>query len=299
MIGRETMELRLLRYFLAVAREENITRAAESLHITQPSLSKQLMELEQELGKQLFIRGKRKITLTEEGVLLRKRADEILMLCEKTEREIAQDSDLIGGIISIGGAQSSTVAQATAQIADRYPRVQFQFFNGDAETLMEKLDHGTLDFGILIEPVDIVKYEHLPLKETDEWGLLMRKDCPLAEKDAIRPADIQNLPLILPQRIGLQRELSAWSGIATERLNIIATFDILFNNPSLLIKNGLGYAFALNNLVDTSESQTLCFRPFEPAIKIQYGLAWKRYQVFSKAAEKFIEQLRELVDNHS
>jgi DNA-binding transcriptional LysR family regulator len=151
------MELRLLRYFLAVAREENITRAAESLHITQPSLSKQLIELEQELGKQLFIRGKRKITLTEEGVLLRKRADEILMLCEKTRREIAQDSDLIGGVISIGGTQSTVVAQATSLIADRYPGVKFQFFNGDAETLMERLDHGTLDFSILIEPVDLVK----------------------------------------------------------------------------------------------------------------------------------------------
>lgn len=289
------MELRLFRYFLAVVREENITRAAESLHITQPSLSKQLMELEQELGKQLFIRGKRKITLTEEGVLLRKRADEILMLCEKTQREIAQDSDLIGGVISIGGAQSPVVAQATTMIADRHPGVTFQFFNGDAETLMEKLDHGTLDFGILIEPVDIVKYDHLPLKETDEWGLLMRKDCSLASKEVIRPEDIQNIPLILPQRIGLQRELSAWSGIATEHLNTIATFDILFNNPPLLIKNGLGYAFALRTLVDISESSTLCFRPLEPAIMIQYGLAWKRYPVFSKATEKFIEQMKALV----
>jgi DNA-binding transcriptional LysR family regulator len=290
------MELRLLRYFLAVAREENITRAAEVLHITQPSLSKQMMELEQELGKQLFIRGKRKITLTDEGVLLRKRADEILMLCDKTQREIAQDSDLIGGVISIGGAGSSAVAQATALIANRYPGVKFQFLNGDAETLMERLDHGTLDFGILIEPVDIVKYDHLPLKETDEWGLLMRKDCALASKEVIRPEDIQGIPLILPQRIGLQRELSAWSRIAAEHLNTIATFDILFNNPSLLIKNGLGYAFALRTLVDTSESSTLCFRPLEPAIKIQYGLAWKRYPVFSKAAEKFIEQLKELVE---
>ena len=162
--------------------------------------------------------------------------------------------------------------------------------------MTEKLDHGTLDFGILIEPVDIVKYEHLPLKETDEWGLLMRKDCSLASKEVIRPEDIQDIPLILPQRIGLQRELSAWSGIAAEHLNTIATFDILFNNPSLLIKNGLGYAFALRTLVDTSESSTLCFRPLEPAIKIQYGLAWKRYPVFSKAAEKFIEQLKELVE---
>lgn len=290
------MELRLLRYFLAVAREEKITRAAETLHITQPSLSKQLMELEEELGKQLFIRGKRKITLTEEGVLLRKRADEILMLCEKTKREIAQDADLIAGQISIGGAQSSTVAHTTAVIADRHPGVTFQFLNGDAETLTEKLDNGSLDFGILIEPVDLVKYEHLPLNETDEWGFLMRKDCPLAAKEVIRPEDIHGVPLILPQRIGLQRELSDWSGIPTEQLNTIATFDILFNNPSLLIKNGLGCAFALRSLVDTSESRTLCFRPLEPAVKIQYGLAWKRYPIFSKAAEKFVEEVRRTVD---
>ena len=292
------MELRLLRYFLAVAREENITRAAEVLHITQPSLSKQLMELELELGKQLFIRGKRKITLTEEGILLRKRADEILMLCEKTQQEISQDSDLISGVISIGGAQSYAVAQTTAHIAAKYPGVQFQFYNGDAETLMEKLDHGTLDFGILIEPIDIVKYEHLPLKETDKWGLLMQKDCALASQKVIRPEDIQNIPLILPQRIGLQRELSTWTGTAAEHLNIIATFDILFNNPALLIKNGLGYAFALNSLVDTIESPTLCFRPLEPAINIQYGLAWKRYPVFTKAAEKFIEELKEIVSGN-
>lgn len=290
------MELRLLRYFLAVVREENITRAAEALHIAQPSLSKQLMELEKELGQQLLIRGKRKITLTEEGMLLRKRAEEILMLCEKTEHEIAHNSDLISGAISIGGAQSVTVAQATSQMAAMYPEVQFQFYNGDAETIMERLDNGSLDFGILIEPVDIVKYEHVPLKEKDIWGLLMRRDCRLAEKDVIRPEDIQNIPLILPQRIGLQRELSEWSGIAGEELNIIATFDILFHNPSLLIRNGLGYAFALNTLVDVSESQTLCFRPFEPQIKVEYGLAWKRYQVFSKAARKFMEQIKKCVD---
>lgn len=204
---------------------------------------------------------------------------------------------MISGVISIGGAQSNIIAQATAQIAASHPVIQFQFFNGDAETLMERLDHGTLDFGILIEPIDIVKYEHLPLNEIDELGLLMRKDCLLAKKEVIHPKDIENLPLILPQRIGLQRELSTWAGISSEHLNIIATFDVLFNNPSLLIKNGLGYAFALNSVLDTIESQTLCFRPLEPAIKIQYGLAWKRYQVFSKAGEKFVEQVREIIFN--
>lgn len=286
------MELRVLRYFLAVAREENITRAAKTLHITQPSLSKQLMELEQELGKQLFIRGKRKITLTEDGILLRKRADEILTLCEKTEKEIALGSESIGGTISIGGAQSLAVAQTTSHIAQIYPDVNFKFYNGDAEMLMEKLEHGTLDFAILIEPIDIVKFDHLPLKETDEWGLLMRKDCHLAKKDVICPTDIQDIPLIMPQRVGLQRELSIWSGFDTEHLNVIATFDILFNNPSLLVKNGLGYALALKTLADTYDKQSLCFRPLQPARKIEYGLAWKRYPAFSKAAEKFLDYLK-------
>ena len=159
------MELRLLRYFLAVAQEENITRAAEQLHIAQPSLSKQMMELEQEFGKKLFIRGKRKIALTEEGILLRKRATEILMLCEKTEREITQVSAMVGGELAIGGGSSATVAQTIARMAKKYPNVRYQILNGDAEKIAEHLEHGTLDFGILLEPVDLTKYEHLLLPE--------------------------------------------------------------------------------------------------------------------------------------
>lgn len=286
------MEIRLLRYFLTVAREENITRAAEVLHITQPSLSKQLMELEQELGKKLLIRRKRKISLTEEGILLRKRADEIIMLCEKTEREISRDFHMVNGEISIEGAHSASVADAILSMRNKYPGVRFHLSNGDAEEIMERLDHGTLDFGILIEPVDLVKYEHLPLPETDEWGLMMHADSPLAQKSEISPNDIRDIPLIVPQRIGLQRELSAWSGLEIEHLNIIATFDILFNNPLLLLKRGLGYAFALKSLAVNQENQSLCFRPLIPAIKIQYGLAWKRYPVFSKAAEKFVKELK-------
>lgn len=291
------MELRLLRYFLAVAREENITRAAKSLHIAQPSLSKQLMELEQELGKQLFIRGKRKITLTEAGILLRKRANEIILLCEKTAQDIARDSDLIGGEISIAGASSDTVARAVSNMLSQYPNVKFHLLNGDAEKIAEYMEHGILDFAILLEPVDITKYEHLPLRETAVWGIYMRKDCPLAGKEAVQPQDIKGIPLIMPQRIGLQRELSVWSGFEIETLNIIATFDILFNSPALLIKNGIGYAFALNTLIDTSESNTICFRPLDPPLKNQYGLVWKRYPVFSKAAEKFIEEVKRCQTN--
>lgn len=286
------MDIRLLRYFLAVAREGNITRAAESLHIAQPSLSKQMMELEDELGKQLFIRGKRKITLTEEGSLLRKRAVEIVNLCDKARREIAQDSARIGGEVSIGGGLSLIVAEAIYRMSAKYPNVKFQFINGDAEKITEYLEHGTLDFGVFIEPVDIAKYEHLVLQEIACWGLLMRRDCALAKNTFIRPKDIEDIPLIMPQRVGLQRELSLWSEVELEKLNIIATFDLLFNTPMLLLKRGVGYAFVLNTLADTKESKTLCFRPLDPPIKCKHGLVWKRYPIFSKAAEKFIEEVK-------
>lgn len=293
------MELRLLRYFLSVAQEENITRAAEQLHIAQPSLSKQMMELEQELGKKLFIRGKRKITLTEEGVLLRKRAAEILMLCEKTEREIAQASSMVGGELSIGGGSSATMARTVTAMAKKYPNVRFQILNGDAEKITEHLEHGTLDFGILIEPVDLTKYEHLLLPETDEWGFLMRIDSPLAKKEAICPEDLETVPLILPQRMGLRQELAAWSGREIDELNVVASYDIFFNNPIQLIKSGLGYGFALNSHIDTSGSETICFRPLDPPLDIRYGLIWKKYSVLSKAAEKFIEEIRWNIANES
>lgn len=291
------MELRLLRYFLAVAREQNITRAARSLHIAQPSLSKQLMELEQRLGKRLFERGKRKIALTEAGIMLYKRANEIIMLCEKAEREIAWDDNLIGGDISLAGASSPVVAEAVSQMAAAYPNVKFRFLNGDAEQIGEWLDNGTLDFGILLEPVDITKYEHLPLQEEDILGLLLRKDCALAAQPAIRPQDIASAPLVIPQRVGLQREISAWAGKEIEQLNVIATFDILFNSPMLLIKRGLGYGMIFHTLIDTNVGGELCFRPLEPPIKKQYGLVWKRYPVFSKAALKFIETVKRCQEN--
>lgn len=181
------MEIRLLRYFLAVAREENITRAAQTLHIAQPSLSKQLIELEQQLGKPLLIRGKRKITLTEEGLLLRKRAEEIIMLCEKTERDISQDGTLIAGDLSICGASSDTIAQAVSNILNRYPNITFHFLNGDAEKIGEYLEQGRLDFGVLLEPVDLTKYEHIPLSESAHGDFLcIRTACSHREMRSAR-----------------------------------------------------------------------------------------------------------------
>lgn len=284
------IELRLLRYFLAVAREASITRAAATLHISQPSLSKQMMELEAALGQKLLLRGKKKVTLTEEGALLRRRAEEILTLMKKTEAELTAGSALISGELRLAGAGSESVARAAASLLAKYSGVSFQFFNGDAEKIEDGLLHGALDFGILLEPVDLEKYEHIPLKEHASWGFLMPSDALLAAKDAITPEDIKTLPLILPQRRGLRRKLSTWSGLAPEEMNIVASFDILQNYPLLLLKGGLGCAFALSTLIDTGKS--LCFRPLEPPLTSRYGLAWKRGAALSRAAEKFIEEVR-------
>ena len=196
------MDIRVLRYFLTVAREENITRAAESLHITQPSLSKQLMELEQELGKQLLVRGKRKLTLTDDGVLLRKRAEEIVALLEKTEQELSADTAL-GGKISIGGLPGKRVLQAAAELRAEHPDVSFDFYSGDACEIIERLDHGSLDFAVLLEPVDGVKYDYVSLGERARWGLIMPDNCELAMKPAIKREDLCNVPLILHKRVDL------------------------------------------------------------------------------------------------
>jgi len=282
-----------LKYFLAVAREENITRAAEVLHIAQPSLSKQLMELEKKLGKKLLIRGKRKIKLTEDGILLQKRAEEILALVEKTEREISSDSEPVSGEVSIGGSHSEVVIRAVSRLYSRFPNIRFHFYSGDAVDVKEKLDNGILDFGILIEPVDITKYEHISFPEKDRWGFLMRKDFPLASKERIHPQDIEGVPIIIPKRLELQREVSLWSGKELDELNVIATYNVFFHNPTLLVKNRLGCAFILEHLVDANENSELCFRPICPSAEIQLGIVWKRYQVFSKASEKFLEVLKE------
>lgn len=286
------MELRLLCYFVAVAREGNITRAAESLHITQPSLSKQLMELESELGKQLLIRSKRGIMLTDEGILLRKRAEEILSLCEKTEQEISQNENQISGEISIAGAPSIIVAQAVTSMLKTYPHIKFKLQNGDAEKIEDDLKHGLLDFGILLEPIDITKYEHIPLCENVELGFLMDKDNPLAKKEFIVPQDIMEIPLILPKRAGMQRELAAWAGCEIDVFNVAATFDLFFNIPAMLVKQGAGCAFVLNTSVSIDESSSLCFKSLEPPLRNEYGLVWKRYPAFSKAQEKFIHEIR-------
>lgn len=289
------MELRVLHYFLAVAREESISAAAESLHITQPTLSRQMRDLEEELGKQLLIRGNRKLTLTEEGVLLRKRAEEIIDLVGKTEAEITRPDELIGGDVSIGGGETEgmrLIAKTVQNIQILYPEVKFHFFSGNAEDVTEKLDKGLIDFGVLIEPADVTKYDFIKLPTTDVWGVLMRKDSPLAKKECIRPDDLQNIPLICSSQSMVRNEMSGWLGINYEKLNIVSTYNLIYN-AKLLVEEGVGYALGLDKLVDVSEKDNLCFKPLEPKLEVGLVLVWKKYQVFSKATELFLNQIQE------
>lgn len=289
------MELRVLRYFLAVAREQSISGAAEVLHISQPTLSRQLMDMEDELGKKLFIRGNRRITLTNEGVLLRQRAEEIIGLVEKTESEITAGDEMISGDIYIGGGETEAIkiiAEIATEFKKEYPGICYQIYSGNAEDVTEKLDRGLLDFGVLIEPADIHKYEHLRLPMVDTWGVLMRKDSELAGKKEIEPQDLLNLPLICSRQMFRTQEMQKWIGRKPEKLNIVATYNLLFN-ASLLVEAGMGYALCLDKIIKTPDDGMLCFRPLKPSMNVHLDIVWKKNQVFSKAAELFLERLKE------
>lgn len=284
------MDIRVLRYFLAVAREENITRAAASLHIAQPSLSKQLMELEKELGKTLLVRGKRKITLTEDGVLLRKRAEEITALLDKTKQELSADSSQLSGKISIGGNPSASVLKQAARLRSQYPDISFEFYSSDAIDVLERLEHGLLDFAVFLEPIDTMKYEYISLPDASRWGLLMPADCELAQKQFVEKQDLVKYPLIFHRRKGLQRLISRWAETDISKLSIAATYNVINGSPARFVESGLGYFLTTEDLLSSSIDKDLCFRPLEPPLEIHYALIWKRYASFSKAAEKFLEQ---------
>ena len=287
------MDIRALRYFLAVAREGTITRAAESLHIAQPSLSKQIKELEQDLGKPLLIRGKRKISLTDDGMLLRKRADEIISLIEKTEKELAnQDARNISGIIAIGGTPVASVLNAASALRETYKNIQFQFYSNDETEVSERLMHGSLDFAVFLEPIDTLKYDSLPLPDASLWGLLMKKDCALAATSGVTKEALRAVPLIFHRRVGLQRAIALWAQTTPENLHIAATYNVLNGSPVPFVRSGLGFFLTTRDLLDSELDSNLCFRPLEPPLSIRYALVWKRYPVFSRAAQKFIETVR-------
>ena len=293
------MEIRLLKYFLAVAREENITAAAETLHITQPTLSKQLMELEDELGKKLFIRGKRKISLTDDGIILRKRATEIIDLVERTQAEInSLNNTSISGDIYIGAGETDSmriIAKVSHKLQKKYPDIHYHLFSGNDEDVLEKLDKGLIDFGILIEPSDIKKYGYIKLPTQDVWGLLMKKDTPLAKKKYIHPKDLLNIPILCSRQALINNEFSAWLGDYTDKLNIVATYNLIYN-ASLFVEEGFGYALTLDKLINLTNDSNLCFKPIVPNLKTNLVMVWKKYQVFSKATQKFLDELQKEIN---
>lgn len=294
------MEFRLLEYFLAVAREQNITAAAESLHISQPALSTQLKALETELGKQLLIRGvkgSRKVILTEEGMILRKRAEEMISLMRRTEEEITGSNQTIAGNVFIGTGETETVrlfAQVAKKMQQKYPDIRYHISSGNAEHVLEYLDKGLIDFGLLFTEIDPQKYEAVPVPIKDTWGVLMRKDSPLAEKETICPEDLWDKPLIFPHQRGDNTYLSHWLQREETELHIVATYNLIFN-ASLLVDEGLGYALCYDKLINTHGSN-LCFRPFSPRLEARGFIIWKKYQVFSKAANLFLQCLNEMID---
>ena len=293
------MELRVLQYFLAVAREQSIVRAAESLHLSQPTLSTQIKAMEEELGKQLLIRGtkgSRKVTLTEEGMILRKRAEEILNLVQKTEREISFSDQVIVGDVYIGTGETDAVrfiAKAAKELYKSYPGIHYHITSGNAEFVLEQLDKGLIDFGIVFGSVDHSKYNSIPLPYKDIWGVLMRKDSPLAVKETISPEDLWDKPLIISRQDNHNGALSIWTKKKLSELEIVATYNLLFN-ASLMVSEGLGYAIGFDKIINTSGNSNLCFRPLSPKREEGMSIVWKKYQVFSKASEKFMQEIKEL-----
>jgi DNA-binding transcriptional LysR family regulator len=295
------MEIRLLRYFIAVANQQSISAAAKSLHISQPTLSRQLSDLEVELGTSLFIRGNRKITLTTEGMFLLTKAKEIVRLVEKTEANFNQPSEIISGEIYIGGGETEAmhfIAETLKDLLKDHPAIQFHLYSGNADDIMDKLDNGLLDFGIVIEPTDKKEYDYMHLPAKDVWGVLMRKDSPLAHKTSIQPADLIDKPLIISRQTTVDNELSGWFGQNVKDLNITGTYNLLFNAARMVEKN-LGYALCLDKLINTSGDSKLCFKPLNPKLHAGLNIIWKKHQVFSIAASKFLDQIRYNIEKYN
>ena len=287
------MEIRVLKYFLAVAREKNITNAAMSLHITQPTLSRQLKELEEELGKQLFIRGSKNITLTEDGLLLRKRAEEIVSLSDKTIADIKYSDTLIGGDIAIGCAETEglrTIIQMMMNVQHTYPNICFHISSGDKQNVLEDLERGLIDFGIFIDPIDKTNYNYLLLPRKEVLGIVARKDSSLAKKGYVTKEDLLNAPLILSRQLCEDSLLMRWFGKQLSDLHVVATYSLIFN-AGLMVSEGMGYAIAIDKLIDINGNNNLCFLPLSPSIEANLYIMWKKQQLFSKAASKFLDEL--------
>lgn len=288
------IETRLLHYFLAIAREQNITRAAETLHLTQSTLSKQMMDLERQLGKQLFIRGKRQLTLTEEGNFLRNKAQEILELIGSTESAFHTEGEILSGDITIGCGETAAMDRIAAVYQTfhrQHPEVRLHTFSGDADSVLERLDKGLVDMGLLLGPIRQERFDYLNIHQKDTFGLLMPRDCPLAKQDAIGVEQLGSLPLILAEQTFSGRQDLDWFGVDSAALQVVATYNLIYN-ATFLVERGIGYALCLEGLVNT-QGRDLAFRPIEPELSVGLYIATKKYQTFSPAVKAFLEQIRE------
>ncbi len=295
------MEIRVLRYFLAVVREESITKAAELLHITQPTLSRQIAQMEEEMGVKLFDRGTRKIVLTNEGMLLRRRAEEILELVDKTERELAEQDEMVEGTVSLGCGDLAAVQVMPDLIRsfhERYPAVTFELYTATADHVKERMDRGITDIGLLLEPINKEKYDYISLNRHEQWVVVMPTNSPLAELDAVSPKDLRGLPLILPHRLNVQSELARWFGDEFEKLNIFFTSN-LPSNSSVMAYHGLAYSIIVKGSISFWNPEKITYRPLSPELTATSVVAWRRKQPFGLAAEKFIEYLKENLQTHA
>ena len=294
------MEIRVLRYFLTVVREESITKAAEVLHITQPTLSRQLSQMEEEIGVRLFDRGARRIRLTNEGILLRRRAEEILQLVDKTEKELIEQDEQVEGKISIGCGEMASVrvlAELVRTFREKYSRVSFDIFTATADLVKEQMDKGLLDIGLLLEPVDMEKYDFIRLDMKESWVVLMRPDDPLAEKEYVTAEDLLSLPLILPRRMNVQSELASWFGDHYDKIDAAFTSN-LSTNSAIMVETGLAHSLVIEGAALWDQSK-ITYRPLFPELTATSVLAWKRGQPFSLAATKFIDQIRRFLGKYA
>ncbi|MDE7194269.1 MAG: LysR family transcriptional regulator [Oscillospiraceae bacterium] len=288
------MEIRVLKYFLTVVREQSITRAADVLHITQPTLSRQLAQMEEEIGVKLFDRGSRKISLTNEGLLLRRRAEEILQLVDKTEKELIEQDEQVEGKITIGCGELASVQllpDLFESFHNKYPLVTFDIYSATADHVKEQIDRGLVDIGLLLEPIDIEKYDFIRLDMKERWVVIMRPDSPLAEKECVTAGELADLPLILPRRLKVQSELANWFGDYYDGLNVLFTSN-LSTNASVMVSRGLGYSIVIEGMMPFWDQSKITYRPLYPPLTATSVLAWKRGQPFSLAATKFITHIK-------
>ncbi len=288
------IETRLLHYFLAVAREQNITNAAKSLHITQPTLSRQMAMLEEQMGTQLFLRGSRPLTLTNEGFLLRRRAEEILELLEKTEKELAAQEEHIEGTISIGCgelASAKFLFEAIADFHQKYPRVAFDVYTANADQIKHRMDEGLTDIGLLLEPVEIERYEYIRMPVKERWAAIIPSGVPLAKRDYVTAGDLADIPVIMPSRQKVHDEVANWFGEYYENLKMTGVSN-LGTNAALLVQAGIGYALVVEGALPFLERSEICTVPLYPELTATSVLAWKRGQPFSAVTVKFLEYFR-------